>query len=593
MEKSAGPPERGPNDASPSLRKVNSNIALSSNLSLSIDTSTSTAKVNANHLMSTADSTSASTTTTMNVHNHGLGPQAEPTPPSSSHPDHASPTNLSQAYPNPNTPPTLAPLAVTQTIVCMYVPNCDTGSQLRKAISHIFGRNKMCTRLIPDEVWVHYCRKHYQRARYRNPKEYAKCQCDLVQEQLDRIHAWSENNRVNRQNSGVVQDWTLAIRKRELKRQEEKERKANKRKRGDIEADNDDEEDDDVGHEPATAVPTWLREHCHGQKYTTEQIRGVFNRLHREILADTGSASFPDLEILPNISTSNEEPKSPKGYTKRTSSASHRRSQSMGVVPSSQHSTWGREPSIHDAPVRQSPIHDFPTQKRRRPNSCGDEEPTELDYTLAHLSRSRPRRPEVRLPHRQMYPHPEEHYGGQPHGGYYGHSPFPYDAPLPAPHPQRSMGYSTASYLERGPELRRQMHTRSQSDVGFMHGQPGHMAPVQGYYSDMRGPAHSPYHQGMGHAPSREHTYSPPAPRQQHLSDMRAPYPQHGYAPTHSRHQSTPMMQSAQAYGSQPGQGYVPPQTGYAALPPRHSPLPPTPHVTEDEKTQQLFRDRR
>ncbi|KAK8128824.1 NADH-ubiquinone oxidoreductase 49 kDa subunit [Apiospora sp. TS-2023a] len=44
-------------------------------------------------------------------------------------------------------------------IKCMYMESCDTGSQPRKAISHIFGRNKLCTRMIPDQVWVHFCRK--------------------------------------------------------------------------------------------------------------------------------------------------------------------------------------------------------------------------------------------------------------------------------------------------------------------------------------------------------------------------------------------------------------------------------------------------
>ena len=26
---------------------------------------------------------------------------------------------------------------------------------------YIFGRNKSCTKLCPDHLWVHYCRKHY------------------------------------------------------------------------------------------------------------------------------------------------------------------------------------------------------------------------------------------------------------------------------------------------------------------------------------------------------------------------------------------------------------------------------------------------
>jgi hypothetical protein len=311
--------------------------------------------------------------------------------------------------------------------------------------------------------------------------------------------------------------------------------------------------------------------------------------LHREILNETGSASFPDLEILPNISTDSNEPKSPKGYTKRSSSsAPHRRSQSMGMVPSSQHSAWEPEPSMHDVPVREQSMHDPPTQKRRRPNSRGDEELAERDYHLSYPARPRPRRLDIRLPTRQMYPHPEEHrsYGQQQHGGYYGHSPSSYHAPLPAPTPQRSMGYSTASYLEQGGEMRRPIHARSHSDVGFMHGQPGPMGPPHhGYY-----PAPSPYHQGMGYSPPRDQAYSPSAPRQQ-MSDMRAPYPSHQFG--HGRHQSTPMMQQP-SYESPAPTYHPPPQTqGYAPPPPRRSPLPPTPRVTEDEKTQQLFRDRR
>jgi len=141
-------------------------------------------------------------------------PKAEPTPPSSHHPDHASPRTLN--HPAPDTPPT-ASEAENQPVVCMYIPNCDTGSQPRKAISHIFGRNKMCTRLIPQSVWVHYCRKHYQRSRYRNPKEYAKLQCDLVQQQIRRVHDWSLANMKNGA-PGIVQDWGLAVRKREQKR---------------------------------------------------------------------------------------------------------------------------------------------------------------------------------------------------------------------------------------------------------------------------------------------------------------------------------------------------------------------------------------
>ncbi|KAJ5428134.1 hypothetical protein N7445_009588 [Penicillium cf. griseofulvum] len=49
---------------------------------------------------------------------------------------------------------------------CRMHPSPD-GMHYRKVVSHVFGRNKAVTKLFPLGVWVHYCRKHYQRARYR------------------------------------------------------------------------------------------------------------------------------------------------------------------------------------------------------------------------------------------------------------------------------------------------------------------------------------------------------------------------------------------------------------------------------------------
>ena len=63
--------------------------------------------------------------------------------------------------------------------ICMYIPNCDTGStHLRKAISHTLAATR-CVYATSEHIWVFYCRKHYQRSRYSNPKEYANLECDL------------------------------------------------------------------------------------------------------------------------------------------------------------------------------------------------------------------------------------------------------------------------------------------------------------------------------------------------------------------------------------------------------------------------------
>jgi hypothetical protein len=81
---------------------------------------------------------------------------------------------------------------------------CVTGNRNpRKCISHFFGRNKSCTRAFPDWVWVWYCRKHYQRARYR-AESWPFTQCDIFQETLNRMEDW-----------GGVASFTLILRKRE------------------------------------------------------------------------------------------------------------------------------------------------------------------------------------------------------------------------------------------------------------------------------------------------------------------------------------------------------------------------------------------
>lgn len=76
---------------------------------------------------------------------------------------------------------------------CEFSP-CKTGanSDPRKVISHIFGRNKTVTKRFPPHVWVHYCRQHYQRARYR-ASDWAVTQCQLVLVSLARMEEWSSS----------------------------------------------------------------------------------------------------------------------------------------------------------------------------------------------------------------------------------------------------------------------------------------------------------------------------------------------------------------------------------------------------------------
>ncbi|KAJ6009126.1 hypothetical protein N7522_004142 [Penicillium canescens] len=85
---------------------------------------------------------------------------------------------------------------------CRMGPSPD-GMHWRKVVSHVFGRNKASTKLFPQYVWVHYCRKHYQRARYR-ADQWPFTQCDLLLESLNRMERW-----------GGVDSFELILRRRE------------------------------------------------------------------------------------------------------------------------------------------------------------------------------------------------------------------------------------------------------------------------------------------------------------------------------------------------------------------------------------------
>ncbi|KAI9813246.1 MAG: hypothetical protein M1827_004188 [Pycnora praestabilis] len=155
---------------------------------------------------------------------------------------------------------------------CAYRQNCKTGSPLRKVVSHIFGRNKLSTRQIPEGVWVYYCRKHYQRAKYRNPKGFAKRQVDLVRKQIDRIELW-----------GGIMEWHVKVRKREEIRMNKK---------------NTDLAAGRIVQDPKARFDMELLRHLGEQKQTGE-VKRLLDYIYH--LIDTDQSFFPDVEILPNI----------------------------------------------------------------------------------------------------------------------------------------------------------------------------------------------------------------------------------------------------------------------------------------------------
>lgn len=169
---------------------------------------------------------------------------------------------------------------------CMFVASCDTGSQLRKAISHLFGRNKSCTLKIPKEVWVYYCRKHYQRIRYRNARTYPSNQMELVKVQIRRLQTWSESNKAKGE-APYIKQWTLSLRKREQNRLES----------GKATLDAGDE--DHAAAQSGSVVPDWIIQLV-GDGYTTDKMLEIAERLHKDI-AEGMLSQVPEIEFLPDI----------------------------------------------------------------------------------------------------------------------------------------------------------------------------------------------------------------------------------------------------------------------------------------------------
>lgn len=91
--------------------------------------------------------------------------------------------------------------------ICMATKECVTGSgHHRQVISHIFGRNKKCTRGLAGH-WIMWCRQHYQRFCYRASKEggnWALSQLSLARAQLQKF-----------EDADIVRDWSISLRKRE------------------------------------------------------------------------------------------------------------------------------------------------------------------------------------------------------------------------------------------------------------------------------------------------------------------------------------------------------------------------------------------
>lgn len=188
------------------------------------------------------------------------------------------------------------------------------GMHFRKVVSHVFGRNKASTKLFPPSVWVHYCRKHYQRARYR-ADQWPFTQCELLIESLNRMKKW-----------GGVESFELILRRREMLR-----------------VDNGDESSDNGGMSKSSKkapsgrknptaiiapVPDWLRAHV-GRDKTFEDIRQIVSRIRQHLLV------VRDAERAQSVQQSTDGPATAAmagiANSNNNGASSHRRQQASRV----------------------------------------------------------------------------------------------------------------------------------------------------------------------------------------------------------------------------------------------------------------------
>ncbi|KAL2168245.1 hypothetical protein VTG60DRAFT_253 [Thermothelomyces hinnuleus] len=461
----------------------------------------------------------------------------------------------------------------TKPRVCKFMADCNITRGMpiesinwRKSMSHVFGRNKNCTRSIPDNVWVWMCRKHYQRSRYRNDHEYCIKLAQFVELQVLRLEAWSNHNRdMGSTQNGVVVDWSLAVRRRELDRLRVS---GQKRKTPEDQEEEDDERDDDLPSPPlpneTSVVPPWILAQIGSGKSTLE-IQEIIARIFNE-LQDKTLMSFPDIEILPNITGERTRPKKNRAKpgnlatAKKPADAGHdirqhkrQRSSDEDDLPfQPQQPSYGNRfvagpsaPGPSNPPFERFSYGSYTTQfpsLHQRSASMNSASYSQFPATTATTS----------TPGGAAgYAHGYGAYNDPPHAGvgYNG-----YVAPQP---PEPSNGYWTPNYDAQQARLR-QMHQRAQAQRQAQ--QPQAAYPHDGYY-----PSSSASQGGPPPAGAAKHTrhLSTPVPPTQPL--MGSADRTHDAIRGSRYGQPTPAYPAAQNMYGQPGAAAPPNAYGQSA----------------------------
>lgn len=206
------------------------------------------------------------------------------------------------------------PLLVAEGVTCSF-GDCTLKSPFRRTISAFFGRNKKGGRDVPVRIWLHICRKHYQRTKYRDKDKYVNAQCDRIETQLDRLEEWS-NATLESVQGPHIDYWTIALGKKEADYQASqknadgaKAKAAQGKGKGKSPAQEEDEdkpfikeeaidemfdEEDNIWHAPAWLVA------LQGRRLSFEEIRKVFARLRLETQS-IPNRTLPQVEFLPHL----------------------------------------------------------------------------------------------------------------------------------------------------------------------------------------------------------------------------------------------------------------------------------------------------
>lgn len=324
----------------------------------------------------------------------------------------------------------------TLPMTCKYIEVCtisqSADANWRKTMSHIFGRNKNCTRSIPEHVWMWMCRKHYQRSRYRNALEFHKALGRLVPRQILRILVWSNRNEDwGTPQEGTVVGWTLAARRREQLRLDDQERK----RKASIDEDSPDNDSPPSSPTEGGVVPLWLLDE-RGSGKSALEIMKIALQISDDLQGNRLSY-YPDIEILPNITGDRAKPKNNRAKPRKTPQKKQQQQAQQQHAHPVRHAASSSVGSIHQSP-------DVPAVKHRRHGDYGYE--TAPHHHHGHL------------PHHPS-PHASAALQAQSERAEYGMAP----GPLPNLFPPR---YPDPSRSAPGSSL----HGRSLSLDSYAHG---------------------------------------------------------------------------------------------------------------------------